>query len=121
VLRLDRPLGAQPAPAGGENGDRVRLSVPGVADIRFNVLQGDVDASGSVVAVDFSDVKKRFFRSTSSPGAGDTAYSVFADIDASGSILANDFSLVKGRFFDSLPAAGPVSFGARRIAAEVLA
>ena len=123
VLRLDRALGAQPATAGGgENGDRVRLTVPGVSgDIRFNVLQGDVDANGSVIATDFSDIKRRFFRSTTSPGAGDTAYSPFADVDASGSVLATDFSLVKGRFFDSLPAAAPVSFSSKRIAADVLA
>jgi hypothetical protein len=124
VLRLDRPLGAQPAAAGGgENGDRVRLVAPGVSpDVRFNVLQGDVDRSTSVVATDFSDVKRRFFRSTAAPGpAGDTAYSPFADIDASGSILANDFSAVKSRFFDNLPApAAAAPFSASRIADDVL-
>jgi hypothetical protein len=124
VLRLDRPLGAQPAAAGGgENGDRVRLAAPGVSpDVRFNVLQGDVDRSTSVVATDFSDVKRRFFRSTAAPGpAGDTAYSPFADIDASGSILANDFSAVKSRFFDNLPApAAAAPFSASRIADDVL-
>jgi hypothetical protein len=111
ALRLDRPLGNLPD-NGGENGDRVRLTLAGAgvggADYNrtINVLQGDVDKSGSVVASDFSDVKKKFFRSTTAPGpAGDTQYSVYHDVDGSGQIVANDFSEVKKRFFDNLPAA----------------
>jgi hypothetical protein len=109
VLRLDRALGVLPNPPGGENGDRVTLSAPGgpggaAFSRRINVLQGDVDKSGSVVAADFSDVKARFFRTTAAPGpAGPTQYNVFRDVDGSGGILANDFSLVKARFFDNLP------------------
>ena len=74
VLRLDRPLGNLPTPPGGDNGDRIKLTVPGggpggAAYTRtINVLQGDVDKSGSVVANDFSDVKKKFFKSTTNPG-----------------------------------------------------
>jgi hypothetical protein len=111
VLRLDRPLGNLPTPPGGNNGDRIKLTVPaagpsGAAYTRtINVLQGDTDKSGSVVANDFSDVKKKFFRSTSAPGSGDTGYTVFHDVDGSGQIVANDFSEVKNRFFDNLPAA----------------
>jgi hypothetical protein len=117
VLRLGRTLGA--LPAGGENGDRVRLSVPGAAaagqdfNLALNVLQGDVDRTGSVVALDFSDVKARFFRSTASPGSGVTGYSVFRDVDGNGSIVASDFSLVKGRFFDDLPTPPPAELTTR--------
>jgi hypothetical protein len=82
----------------------------------INVLQGDVDKSGSVLANDFSNVKKKFFKSTASPGSGDTRYTVFHDVDGSGSILANDFSEVKKRFFDNLPAVSPSGAPARVLA-----
>jgi hypothetical protein len=72
---------------------------------RFNVLPGDVTASGSVLADDFSQVKQKFFSSTTAPGTGAAAYSVFHDVNGSGSILADDFSEVKKRFFDVLPGA----------------
>jgi parallel beta helix pectate lyase-like protein len=75
---------------------------------RFNALPGDTNRSGSVLADDFSSVKKRFFKNTTSPMTGaDTDYSVFHDVDGSGSILANDFSEVKKRFFNSLPGPEP--------------
>ena len=69
-------------------------------DFRFrvNVLPGDVNRSGGVLANDFSEVKQRFFANTGSPN-----YSAFHDVDGSGSILANDFSEVKRRFFNRLP------------------
>jgi hypothetical protein len=75
--------------------------------LALNVLPGDVNRSGMVLADDFSAVKKKFFSSPSSPGSGDAAYSVFHDIDGSGMILANDFSEVKKRFFSELPAPAP--------------
>ena len=114
ALRLDRPLGRLPIPPGGENGDRVRLAVPatsfsGTLEVTFDVLPGDVDRSGRVVAGDFSDVKNRFFRSAANPGSGDTGYSVFHDVDGNGSIVATDFSEVKRRFFDDLPTAPPAA------------
>ena len=116
VLRLDRPLGR--LPAGGENGDRIRLAVAGGGagganfELRFDVLQGDVDGSGSVVANDFSGVKRKFFRTTNAPGpVGDGRYSPFHDVDGSGGVLADDFSAVKARFFDTLPG-GPASAAA---------
>ena len=124
LLTLDRVLGVQPPPPagpGGENGDRLHLSVPGagpnggVFSFSWGVLQGDVNKSGSVLADDFSDVKKKFFASATVPGpAGPAQYSVFHDVDGSGSILANDFSEVKKRFFDDLPAAAAVTASARR-------
>jgi hypothetical protein len=89
---------------------------------RMNVLPGDVNRSNTVVADDFSEVKKRFFRSTNAPGpAGDTQYTVFHDTDGSGQIVAADFSAVKQRFFNTLPGPQPTAvaspFGANRIAA----
>ena len=107
VYTISRPLGA--IDTGGENGVRFTLSFvyDRLFTFRFNVLQGDVDGNRGVLAGDFSDVKNRFFRTTTNPGpAGPTQYSVFHDLDGSGSILANDFSAVKQRFFDGfLPAA----------------
>src|SRR5205814_7498392 len=105
LLTFDRPLGDA---VGVPGGDRFHLTDPffgSTFDVRFNALPGDTDASGTVLANDFSDVKRRFFTSTASPGEGNAAYSARADVDGSGSILANDFSEVKRRFFDVLPAA----------------
>jgi hypothetical protein len=125
LLTLPRPLGN--LPAGGDNGDRIRLTVPAAGAgnaayvLNFNVLQGDVDRSGSVVAQDFSEVKAKFFKSASAPGSGASGYTPFHDVDASGQIVAADFSAVKTRFFDSLPpAAGAASFSSTRIADDVL-
>jgi hypothetical protein len=76
---------------------------------RFDVLPGDVDHSGDVLASDYSGVKKKFFANTTTPGTGDAAYSVFYDVDGSGIILANDFSEVKKRFFNRLPDGQPTA------------
>lgn len=76
---------------------------------RFDVLPGNVNRTGNVLADDFSAVKARFFRSTVSPGTGANAYTIFHDVDGSGSILADDFSAVKNRFFSSLPGPEPSS------------
>jgi hypothetical protein len=76
---------------------------------RFNILPGDTGRDGAVLADDFSMVKKKFFKTASSPVTGtDADYSAFHDVDGSGGILANDFSEVKKRFFDALPAGNPV-------------
>jgi len=77
--------------------------------MQLNVLPGDVNRSGTVLADDFSQVKKRFFRSVADPGSGAAAYSVFHDVNGSGTILADDFSAVKRRFFSTLPAGEPDS------------
>ena len=109
ILRLDRALGNQPG--GGDNGDRLQLiatgAAPGGSDwsVRFNVVQGDVDRSSSVLANDYSAVKSRFFKNTNNAVTGTNDYTPFHDVDGNGSILANDYSAVKGRFFDNLPAA----------------
>jgi hypothetical protein len=76
---------------------------------RINVLPGDVNRSGSVLADDFSAVKSRFFRSTTAPGPAPSAYTLFHDVDGSGSVLADDFSVVKSRFFNALPGPEPAA------------
>jgi hypothetical protein len=95
-------------PAGAAAGGDAYPSGDGTARgdflFRVNVLPGDVTRNGAVLADDFSDVKRRFFKSTTNVGSGDTGYSVFDDVDGNGSIVANDFSEVKKRFFDRLPA-----------------
>jgi hypothetical protein len=117
LLTLDRPLSAT-------GGDRLRLADDGLGgspDFRFNILPGDVDRSGTVLANDFSQVKQKFFSGTSNPGSGASAYSIFHDVNGSGSILADDFSAVKSRFFNTLPGAGPtaatVAAAGRRVTA----
>jgi hypothetical protein len=119
ALTLARPLGggnlaAGAAPTAAENGDVITLQIPGVRvngapyALAMNVLQGDVDHTGengehTVLAGDYSLVKKKFFRDTGSPVTGaESDYSPFADVDGSGGILANDFSEVKKRFFQGL-------------------
>ena len=124
VVTLDKPLGGGSPTTGArptttENGDLVTITVPGGGaggsnyTLRLNVLQGDTyhddetvggTTSHTVNANDFSDVKKRFFKSTTNVGTGATAYSVFHDVDGNGTINAFDFSEVKKRFFQNLPA-----------------
>jgi Dockerin type I domain len=70
---------------------------------RINVLPGDADRNGTVLANDFSEVKRKFFSSTTNLGSGAAAYSIFHDVTGSGNILADDFSEVKRRFFNTLP------------------
>ena len=75
----------------------------------FNVLPGDTTRDGSVLADDFSAVKKRFFKNSTDLTTTDTSYSPYYDVTGDGTILANDFSEVKKRFFDSLPAGTPAA------------
>ena len=141
VVTLDKPLGGgNPttgvAPTTGENGDHITLGVNGAGaggsnfSLRMNILQGDTDHTGevggehSVLAADFSAVKKKFFKDTTSPTTGtDADYTPFHDVNGSGSILANDFSEVKKRFFQNLAAAAAPAgdmFSVTRVAEEVL-
>ena len=78
-------------------------------DFRFrvNVLAGDVNHGGVVLADDFSAVKARFFRTTQNPGTGQVTYTIFHDLNGNGAILADDFSAVKARFFQRLPGPEP--------------
>jgi hypothetical protein len=85
---------------------------------RTYVLPGDVDHSQSVLAQDFSEVKKKFFKSANEPGAaGDQQYTAYHDINGDGIILAFDYSEVKKRFFDTLPIPNPTAslFGRTRV------
>jgi uncharacterized delta-60 repeat protein len=99
VWTLDRTIGADRV--------RVELDVEGVRPFatQFNVLPGDVDRGGTVVAA--GAVKRSFFRTVSNPGVWPDPYSIFRDVDGSGAILADDFSEVKKRFFTRLPAGEP--------------
>ena len=55
----------------------------------LNILPGDVNRSGVVLADDFAAVRKRFFKNTASPVAGtDTDYSPFHDLNGSSAIHA---------------------------------
>ena len=74
---------------------------------RVDVLPGDANGDGAVLADDLAGVKARFFRSARSPGTGTNAYSVVHDLDGSGVILADDFAAAKARLFDVLPGASP--------------
>jgi hypothetical protein len=141
ILTLNKPLGGgNPttglAPTVDENGDVITLGVPGGGSagtnfsLKMNVLQGDTDHLGegsahAVLARDYSEVKKKFFKNTADvPTGADTDYSIFHDVDASGVILARDYSEVKKRFFQQLnvPAASEGAvFSSTRVAEEVLA
>jgi hypothetical protein len=121
VLTLNKPLGGGDpvtgvAPTSSENGDRVTLSVPGAGSggsnfsFRMNVTQGDTDhlneTSHNVLARDYAEVKKRFFKNTNQAASNpDTDYTPFHDVDGNGQILARDYAEVKKRFFQNLPAA----------------
>jgi hypothetical protein len=120
VVRLNQPLGggnlaSGTAPTAAQNGDHVTLGVPGAGvggtnfSLRMDVLQGDTDHTGetggthSVLANDYSAVKKKFFKTSTDAATGaDTDYSAFHDVNGSGDILANDFSEVKKRFFQQM-------------------
>jgi hypothetical protein len=123
------------APTATENGDHITISAPGAGSsafsLRVDVLQGDVDHTGetggthTVLAADFSAVKKKFFKDTTDTTTGDASYSAFHDVNGSGNILANDFSEVKKRFFQNLApppaAAAPVTVASSPLAAPSIA
>ena len=92
---------------------------------RINVLAGDVDRNGVVVASDFSDVKRKFFSSTTNELSGPNRYSVFHDVDGDGRIVAADYSAVKRRFFNTLPQGEPsgalVTFSKSPVREDLLA
>lgn len=104
--------------------DRVRITLQGIqsqgggaAEVRLNVLPGDVNQSGG--AVNASDVvltRNRVGRSTASPGTGSTAYNVFNDVNGDGIINASDLVLVRNRIGVALPGNPAPVFSAQRIA-----
>jgi uncharacterized delta-60 repeat protein len=108
VWTLNRPIGA----------DKVLLQLDNVDEIggpfrsRFDVLPGDTTGDRTVLADDFSEVKKRFFKSADDTAYSETPYGIRYDVDGSGQILANDYSEVKKRFFSTLPGGEPTEASA---------
>jgi hypothetical protein len=96
-----------PGQGGGDRFPSGNGQAGGDFRFRFNVLAGDVDRNGVVLADDFSDVKKKFFASTRRELTGLARYDAFHDVNGSGEILADDFSEVKKRFFNTLPQGEP--------------
>ncbi|QDV42334.1 hypothetical protein Enr13x_21790 [Stieleria neptunia] len=70
----------------------------------FNVLPGDVDGSGGVLANDVLMVNASQFTF-----AGAVGYDAFRDIDGSGAVFANDVLLANGRQFTFLPPESPAA------------
>ncbi|MCS7470455.1 S8 family serine peptidase [Stieleria sp. ICT_E10.1] len=70
----------------------------------FNVLPGDVDGSGGVLANDVLTVNVSQFTF-----AGAVGYDAFRDIDGSGAVFANDVLLANGRQFTFLPPESPAA------------
>ena len=67
------------------------------------MLGGDTTGDGVVNASDVADVKRRLTRSTTNPGSGLGAYTIFADINADTRINALDLAAVKARLTRRLP------------------
>jgi hypothetical protein len=80
-------------------------SIGGDFDFRVNVLGGDANGDGRVNALDIAFIKQRLARSATSPGAGSTAYSIFADLNADGQVNALDVAIAKQRLNRVLPTA----------------
>ena len=114
LLTLDRALGTPPGGAGGSDGDRVVVSVPGgnagaTYTLALNTLQGDADRTfGRVNAADLAFAKSRQNRTATEVPPASGAYSPFADVNADGRVNAVDLASVKAR----LNAAMPVAAGA---------
>jgi hypothetical protein len=100
------PVGAA---AGGDAYPSGDGSPGGDFRFRVNVLPGDTTRDGSVLADDFSAVKKKFFKDTADTTTGDTSYSPFHSVNGDGVILAVYFSEVKKRFFNTLPGPQPAA------------
>jgi autotransporter-associated beta strand protein len=80
-------------------------------DFRFglSVLAGDSDRGGLVNAIDLANAKRRLGRSTTDPGTGAAAYSVFVDTTGDGRVNALDLAAVKQRLGRRLPATAPTA------------
>jgi hypothetical protein len=69
----------------------------------LSVLPGDVNRDGRVLARDFTEIRLRFFSSTTNVDGSYERYSIFHDVDGSGIILARDAAETRKRFFTELP------------------
>jgi hypothetical protein len=104
-------IGASGEPLDGEwaNGTDQYPSGDGAAGGNFNfalnVLAGDVNGDGGVNALDLGQIKARLNRTTTTPGAGNTGYTVFADLTSDGRINALDLGAAKLRLNSRLPRA----------------
>ena len=76
---------------------------------RLNVLPGDADRGGVVNALDLAALRQRLNRSTTDPGTGGGAYSVFADLTGDGRINALDLSVARQRLNQRLPTGEPTA------------
>ncbi|QDV40832.1 Subtilisin NAT precursor [Stieleria neptunia] len=74
------------------------LAAGGNFVFHFNVLPGDVEGNGSVLALDVLMVNQGQFKF-----AGNVGYDPRRDIDASGGVLSNDVGLANNRQFTFLP------------------
>ena len=128
ALTLDRPLGVVPAAqGGGQNGDRVTLTLPGggpgggAYSLTLNVLQGDANRGGNVVNSfgDLAFVRARLNRSAASPGTSGATYTPWADVNGSGDINSfGDLAAVRARLNDALPAAPAAAPAAQAVFAS---
>jgi hypothetical protein len=119
VLTLDRPLGN--LPGGGENGERVLMTVPGgSADgtYRLNItsLQGDANHLFVDPAfVDLSDdgrIGQRLNRTTNDPPGTAPLYTPYCDLDADGVITQVDYDACVARIGDRTPTTDPFGVAA---------
>lgn len=93
-VALDGDLsGAYPSGDGTPGGDFV---------LRFNILPGDNNASGSTTLADVTDAIKSAFRTASAP-----SYSLTADIDANGLVNVVDAVLTRNHVGSTLPNGEP--------------
>jgi len=81
-------------------------SAGGDFEFLFNVLPGDVNASGQVTYLDYIYVRQQEGKSTVSPG-----YNAKYDVDGSGLIDATDWQDVLARAWQSLPTGNPAGVG----------
>ena len=121
ALRLDRALGVVPAAAGGgQNGDRVTLTLPGAAagggsySLTLGVLQGDANRQGGAVNSfgDLAFARARLNRTATDPGTSGATYTPWADVNGDGQINSfGDLAAVRARLNDALPAAPAAAAG----------
>jgi len=111
VLRLDRPLGVQPATAADPTlGDRVQFTLvresPNLPyQVALNAVQGDADrgAAHRVNAIDLGFVRARLNTTPNDTSTPVAAYTAFADLNGDGRINAIDLGAAKARNNDFLP------------------
>jgi hypothetical protein len=82
-------------------------AIGGDFSFRINVLRGDMNQDGIVNALDLGGIKQKVNRTATNPGAGASAYSVFADLNADGLINALDLAIAKSRLNNRLPSGPP--------------